>query len=99
MQKAKEWLRNGFALVGVLAVGYWLGSIRTVAASGDDLAFQLTGVNETSALLVYQPSMKTVYVYRGATTGNSTIQCSFKYLLNSPGAAIQRINCPAGSAM
>jgi hypothetical protein len=70
-----------------------------VHASSGDVEFQLTGVNETSSLLVYQPSNKTVYVYRGATTGNSMVQCSFKYLLGAPGAAIQRVSCPVGSAL
>jgi hypothetical protein len=98
----KEWVRNLLALAGVLALGFWLGSSKPVKAansSGSDVEFQLTGVNESSSLLVYQPGTKTVYVYRGATAGNSVVQCSFKYLLGAPGAAIQRVNCPAGSAL
>jgi len=93
-------LRNLLAIVGLLAVGYWLGSSRPVAAasySGGDAEFQLSGVSETSSLLVYQPGTKTVYVYRGATVGSSTVQCSFKYTLGAPGAAIRRENCPIGS--
>lgn len=95
------WLRNALAILGVLAIGYWLGSGRAVKAASysGDVEFQLTGVSETSSLLLYQPSTKTVYVYRGATLGNSTLQCSYKYLLSSPGGAIQRVNCPAGSAL
>jgi hypothetical protein len=89
---------NGLALVGVLALGCWLGAVGTVKASsyaptGGDVQFQLTGVNETSSLLVYQPGTKTVYVYQGATTGNSNLQCSFKFQLGTPGGAIQRTNC------
>jgi len=96
-----RWLRNTLAILGVLAIGYWLGSSRTVKAASysGDVEFQLTSVNETSSLLLYQPSTKTVYVYRGATVGNSMLQCGYKYLLNAPGAAIQRVNCPAGSAL
>lgn len=100
MGRMVEWLRNSMAIVGLLAVGYWLGSSRPVKAasySGGDVSFQLTGVNETSSLLVYQPGTKTVYVYRGATVGSGTVQCSFKYLLGTPGGAIQRVNCPVGS--
>ncbi len=89
------------AVLILLALGYWLGSERPVKAdssSGSAVEFQLTGVNDASSLLVYQPSEKTVYVYRGATVGNATVQCSFKYVLGAPGGAIQRVNCPVGSA-
>lgn len=69
MDKVSVWVRNGLALVGVLALGYWLGAGRAVSASSSgqssaDVGFELTGVNETSSLLVYQPTTKTVYVYR-----------------------------------
>jgi len=99
--KAFGWLRNTLAVAGLVAVGYWFGTSRTVRAdssSGNSVEFQLTGVNDTSTLLVYQPSEKSVYVYRGATAGNSTVQCSFKFVLGTPGGAIQRVNCPVGSA-
>jgi hypothetical protein len=98
-KQTKEWLRNLLAAVGLLAIGYWLGAAGSVkAAASSDIEFQLTGVNETSSLLVYQPSNKTVYVYRGATVGSANLQCSFKYLMGAPGEAIQRVNCPVGSA-
>jgi hypothetical protein len=98
------WLRNGLALVGVLALGYWLGTGRTVIASsypagGGDVQFQLAGVNEKSSLLVYQPGTKTVYVYQGATAGNSQLQCSFKFELDRPGGMIQRVPCPVPSLL
>ncbi|MGA2570699.1 MAG: hypothetical protein ABSF23_09280 [Terracidiphilus sp.] len=59
------WTRNGLALIGVLALGFWLGSGRSVSASGyesgsGDVQFQLTSVSPTSSLLVYQPKTKTV---------------------------------------
>lgn len=100
MGKAAGWVRNFLAILGLLAIGYWLGSSKPVAAassSDGDVAFQLSGVNETSSLLVYQAGTKTVYVYRGATVGSSTVQCSFKYTVGAPGAAIHRENCPIGS--
>ena len=98
MEKVWEWTKNGLALVGVLALGFWLGSGRTVNASsypsgGGDVEFQLTGINETSSLLVYQPGTKTVYVYQGATTGNALLQCSFMFQLDRPGNVIRRIPC------
>ncbi|HEV2325553.1 MAG TPA: hypothetical protein VGS10_16500 [Terracidiphilus sp.] len=100
MQKALAWARNGLALVGVLALGFWLGSGRTVKAASDGwsggVQFQLAGVNERSSLLVYGPGSKTVYVYQGATTGNSALQCSFMFRLDRPGGVIQRVPCQVG---
>jgi hypothetical protein len=98
MEKVWELTRNGLALLGVLAVGFWLGAGRTVKAasnqsSGGDVEFQLTGINEASSLLIYQPGTKTVYVYQGATTGNSMLQCSFMFQLDRPGGVIRRVPC------
>ncbi len=98
MEKVWEWTRNGLAILGVLAAGFWLGSGRTVNASsnqssGGNVEFQLTGINPTSSLLVYQPGTKTVYVYQGATTGNDALQCSFMFQLDKPGQVIRRIPC------
>jgi len=98
MGKVWEWTKNGLALAGVLALGFWLGSGRTVNASsyqsaGGDVEFQLTGISPTSSLLVYQPGTKTVYVYQAATTGNAALQCSFMFQLEKPGNVIRRIPC------
>src|SRR5271170_7891126 len=93
MAKAKELLRNLLALAGVFAFGYWLAGARAVHASSDDVQFELQGVNENSSLLVYQPSTKTVYVYRGAMVGNSALQCNFMFQMTKPGGVIHRENC------
>lgn len=97
MSKVSVWMKNGFALVGALALGVWLGAGRAVNASsnesGGDVEFQLTSVSPTSSLLVYQPRTKTVYVYQGATAGNSNLQCSFMFQLERPGEVIRRIPC------
>lgn len=99
MEKLSQWVRNALAVAGVLALGYWLGASGTVkassgSASSADVQFQLGAVSDHSSLLIYQPGTKTVYVYQGATTGNSNLQCSFKYQLGTPGGAIQRVSCP-----
>jgi hypothetical protein len=94
-------LRDGLALIGVLALGCWLGSegrVKAASSSNGEVVFQLSGVSDASSLLVYQPETKSVYVYRGATTGNSTVNCSYKFVMSTPGGAIQRVNCPVGSA-
>jgi hypothetical protein len=104
MQKLSFLVRSGLMGAGVLALGYWLGAGRAVKASSasaytGDVQFQLAGVNEHSSLLVYQPGTKTVYVYQGATTGNSYLQCSFKFQLGTPGGAIERVPCPVQSLL
>jgi hypothetical protein len=91
--KAKELLQNLLALAGVFALGYWLAGAKAVHASSDDVQFELQGVNENSSLLVYQPSTKTVYVYRGAMVGNSALQCNFMFQMTKPGGVIHRENC------
>ena len=64
--------RGGLALVTSLAFGYTPGNGRPVNAAADTLEFQLAGVNPERTRLVYQPATKTVYLYRGATTGSAT---------------------------
>jgi hypothetical protein len=98
MQNVWGWARNGLAIIGVLALGFWLGSGRTVKASSSDsggigVQFQLAGVNQASSLLVYQPETRTVYVYQGATTGNASVQCSYKFQMTRPGEVIHRVQC------
>ena len=93
-----DWMRNGLALIGVLAVGLWLGAGRTVRASSnqsgrDSVQFQLPGVSPSSSLLIYQLRSKTVFVYQGATTGNSALQCSYMFQLDKPGDVIRRVPC------
>lgn len=96
---AQVWvrLRDGLALVGVLAVGFWLGRARTVNASSDEsgqgVQFQLTGVEPGSSLLVYHPGTKTVYVYQGAMVGNAALQCTYMFQMDRPGEVIRRVPC------
>jgi hypothetical protein len=97
MDKLKGRLRDLLALAGVFALGYWLAAGRTVQASGDDVQFSLQGMNESSSLLVYQPTTQTVYVYRGVMVGNSSLQCNFKFQMTRPGGVIHRDNCPVQS--
>jgi hypothetical protein len=99
MEKVWSWARNGLALGAVLAFGFWLGAGRTVKASSNEpggmgVQFQLAGVSEASSLLVYQPETRTVYVYQGATVGNSNVQCSYKFQMTRPGEVIRRVPCP-----
>jgi len=93
LEHIKRQVVHIFAFASVFALGYWLAGAKAVRASDDNLEFQLQGVNETSSLLVYEPSARTVYVYRGAMVGNSSLQCNFKFELSKPGGVIRRENC------
>lgn len=97
MGKVLVWMKNGLALVGVLALGFWLGAGRTVHAaigpSGQGFQFQLTGLNQSNALLVYHPDNKTIYVYQGAMTGNAALQCTYMFQMDRPGEVIRRVPC------
>ncbi len=98
MTKAYVWMKNGFALIGMLAIGFWLGSGHTVRASsydsGQGVQFQLTsGVESTSALLVYDPDKKTVFLYQGAMQGNAALQCNYMFQMDHPGDVIHRAAC------
>jgi hypothetical protein len=94
--QVKNAIRDVLALAGVFAIGWALHG-RTVHAAGDDLLFQMQEVRPGSSLLVYHPSDQTLYVYQGATTGNSAVQCSFRYHMTNPGGVIRRENCPIPS--
>jgi hypothetical protein len=99
---AKVWVgvRNGLALVGALAIGFWLGAGRTVNASSSDsgqgVQFQLTGVDRGSSLLVYHPGTKTVYLYQEAMVGNAALQCTYMFQMDRPGDVIRRMPCGVG---
>jgi hypothetical protein len=86
-------LRDALALAGVFAMG-WAFHGHTVHAAGEDVLFQMQEVRPGSSLLVYHPSDRTIYVYQGATTGNSNLQCSFRYHMTDVGGVIRRENCP-----
>lgn len=99
MRTVRELMRNGLALAGVFALGYWLAGAKRVQASGENVFFQLQGVDKASSLLVYQPSTKSVYLYQGAMTGNAALQCNYKFEMTSPGGVIRRVPCDVQNAL
>ena len=66
--------------------------------SGTDanLAFQMNGAGPQATLTVYNPANRTLYVYPRISQGNSHISCGYSFSIPSPGAPIDRTNCPAG---
>lgn len=99
MKQARVWLLRAFFIIAAFGAGNWFANARAVHASSDDVQFELQGVSENSSLLVYQPSTRTVYVYRGAMTGSSTLQCNFQFQLTRPGGVIRRENCQVQSLL
>jgi hypothetical protein len=96
------------ALVCVaVVIGWWLrGAGTTVLARGEsssttegNLAFQLTGVAPETALTLYNPANHTLYVYPHIGQANSHISCSYSFSIPTPGAAIERSNCPMGELL
>ena len=92
---------NRFQTVAVTlaaaALGWWAHSTQTVHADSPDLRFEFHGLSRETALSIYSPNDQTIYVYQGATTGFSTLQCSYKFHVPKPGAPIERTNCPIGT--
>jgi hypothetical protein len=46
---------------------------------------------------MYSASDHSIYVYQGATTGNSKVSCSYKYVINQAGQPLNRQACPIAS--
>jgi hypothetical protein len=87
------WLRGGGTSVLAQRSAY---SSSSSARGGDSLAFQVTGAGPEASLTVYNPDNHTLYIYPRIGSGNSYISCAFSFKVASPGAPIQRENCPIG---
>lgn len=93
MEKHGGWLRDGLLLVAAFGIGWWAHGGRQVQAQSDDVFFQLQGISPASALSLYYPGERTIYVYQGATSGNNEMQCSYMFRLGKPGGVVHRRNC------
>jgi hypothetical protein len=86
----RGWLRDATLLVAALAVAWWAHGDRPVQAASGDLQFQMEAAGDT--LLLYSAGDRSIYVYKGASSGNSNMQCSYKFVVTAPGRA-QRESC------
>lgn len=93
MKDQRLWFAATMLAIACFLLGQWSGTARTVHAQGDDVQFQLRSVESESGLLVYHASQRTIYVYQGVMTGNSALQCSYKFKLGEPGGVIRRQQC------
>lgn len=94
-------VRDLALLCVAVAFGWWCrGAGTTVDASGgggsSDFAFQMTGTGPDALLTVYNADNKTLYMYPRIGAGSSTVNCAYSFRVASPGAALQRQNCPIG---
>ena len=44
-----------------------------------------------------RPGTANIYVYQNAAAGFSSVQCTYRFHIPRPGAAIERTNCPIGT--
>ncbi len=93
------WIRELLFLMAAFAVGWWAHGAKTVQAAADEFQFQLGVARSESTLLVSSPTQKVVYVYQGALTGNNAVQCTYKFILSTPGGVIRREQCPVQSLL
>ena len=94
-------LRDAVMLAAAAAIGWWAhgGKRRVEAASEANMVYQFDSLTPGSSLTLYNAEERTLYVYHGATAGNSHLSCSFRYRIPRAGAPIDRENCAAGSLL
>jgi hypothetical protein len=51
----------------------------------------------SNSLLVYSANDHVIYVYQGATNGNSHMQCRYKFVISRAGQTVDRMPCDMGS--
>jgi hypothetical protein len=101
-------LRGLVVVCAAVAIGWWAkgagtpvlaqrsGSSSSSARSGEGLEFQMSGAGPGAVLTLFNPGNRTLYVYQRIGEGNSHISCSYSFTVSSPGAPIDRENCPVG---
>jgi hypothetical protein len=96
-RKQRNWLRDITLVALAFGIGWWAHTGRTVHAQNSDVFFQFESINPNSALSLYYPDQKTIYVYQPAAVGYSTLNCAFLFKLDQPGGPVQREPCKAPS--
>jgi hypothetical protein len=100
---SKAYLREGVMIMAALAIGWWAHGVnRPVAAESavpPNLVYQFSNAGPGISLTMYNPGEQMLYVYQGATMGNSHVNCSYRFHIKQPGAPIERENCAIGSLL
>jgi hypothetical protein len=103
-------LRDVALVCLAVAAGWWARSAGTpvlaqhsTSSSRSDsdaaLAFQMFGTGNETALALFNPANRVLYVYERAAQGNSNISCTYSYAIPNPGNPIQRENCKPGDLL
>ena len=89
------------ATLGAFTLG-WFGHQTNIvhAAESGPFLFQVQGSGPATSLSIYDSSDHTIYVYQGATSGSSNVNCSYSFRIpTKAGGPINRTNCPIGSTL
>lgn len=89
----RSWLRDAALIALAFAIGWWAHTTRVAQAQSPDLYFQLQGLDQGTALALYYPDQKTIYLYQTAMVGFSTLNCAYAFKLGDPGGAVRREQC------
>ena len=65
-----------------------------VHAQRDTVLYQFQDVSGGSAVTLYYPDTRTIYVYPSVAVGNNIRGCTFSLKLGRPGDPIRREQCP-----
>jgi hypothetical protein len=99
----KAYVREGVMIAAALMIGWWARGVdRQVAAASavpSNLVYQFSNAGPGISLTMYNPGEQMLYVYQGATMGNSHVNCSYRFHIQQPGAPIERENCAIGSLL
>lgn len=93
MKEIRQYVAMLLLAACCFAAGRWSSQSRVVRAASDDPQFQIQILDTNSTLLVYYPSQKALYAYKGALTGNNALQCNYQFRMSEPGGVIRRENC------
>jgi|ERR1035437_5052267 hypothetical protein len=109
MMQVRSVVRDVALVCLAVAIGWWLrGAGMPVMAqrtgstsSGGDagLAFQINGSGPDASLTIYNSGNHTLYVYQRIGVGSSYVNCDHSFRIKSPGAPLQRENCPIGELL
>ena len=98
--KPRPVVREVLLVTVALAIGWWAhspaGTVHAAAESQDAPFFQFSNVAGEGTLTLYSPNDRSLYVYSGMLTGNSSKNCTYVIKLGRAGAPLQRASCGIG---
>ena len=105
MMRVRSVVRDLVLVCLAVALGWWWRGAGTAVlaqrsgGSSSTLAFQMIGTGPDALLTVYSPDNRTLYMYPRIGAGSSTVNCAYSFKVSSPGAPLERENCPVGELL